>query len=307
MNVLASRCFAVSVDLDPIRLYHGIHGLAAPDGEAADSALDRALERFLDFARELDIPLTLFVVASETERPRFVELLKQAVSAGHELGNHTLDHPYDLIELDRDEQRQQITRALDLIEQRVGVRPRGFRAPGYAVTDELLEIVAEGHVYDSSVFPSAAYYAAKLGARALMALRGRRSTSIFDSPRMLLSPTRPYRLGRPYHRPGHGLVELPIQVTPRLRLPYIGTSLTLAGESGARLLTAALSREPFVNLELHALDLLSLGDGADALGSRQPDYALPVIKKRGIFSALVHSWTRTGRLARKLEDVARCV
>jgi hypothetical protein len=162
-----TRLCALSVDLDPIGLYHRIHGLSAPDRERANAALDLALDRFLDFASIAGIPLTLFVVGRELERPTFAQRLASAALAGHELGNHTLDHPYDLVRLSREQQREQIEAPVALCQRLIGVRPRGFRAPGYVVTDDLLELVrASGHLYDSSVFPSPAYYAAKAAARA---------------------------------------------------------------------------------------------------------------------------------------------
>ena len=41
----------------------------------------------------------------------------------------------------------------------------GFRAPGYTITDEVFDVLAElGVAYDSSVFPCPAYWAAKAAA-----------------------------------------------------------------------------------------------------------------------------------------------
>ena len=282
------RLCALSVDLDPIALYHRIHGLSAPDRDRANAALDLALDRFLDFASIAGIPLTLFVVGRELERPAFAQRLQRAVAAGHELGNHTLDHPYDLVRLSREQQREQVEAPLELCQRLIGVRPLGFRAPGYIVTDDLLELVrASGHLYDSSVFPSPAYYAAKAAARAALTLRGRASETIVDRPDVLRAPTRPYRIGRPYHVPGNGLPELPIQVTRALRLPFIGTGLILAGSLGARALTELVIGEPFINLELHAIDLLAPQDGLEALRGFQPDLRPSLQQKLRILNSVV--------------------
>ena len=116
------------------------------------------------------------------------------------------------------------------IERATGMAPRGFRAPGYTITDEVFSVLAElGVAYDSSVFPCPPYWVAKAAAIGLIALRGRTSRSIVDTPAVLAAPTRPYRVGRPYWRRGEGLVELPVQVTRGLRLPFIGTYVTLPG------------------------------------------------------------------------------
>jgi peptidoglycan/xylan/chitin deacetylase (PgdA/CDA1 family) len=304
------RLCALSVDLDPVGLYHRIHGLESPEPSAAKALLDLALDRFIDFSAELGAPLTLFVVARELERPSFAERIRRAHALGHEIGNHTLDHPYDLVRRSREEQREQVRGAADAIERTLGVRPRGFRAPGYLMTDELLEIVREsGHLYDSSVFPSPPYFAAKLAAHGALALRGRRSESILGGREMLRAPTGPYRVGRRYFERGDpdGIVELPIQVTRGARLPFIGTALTMSGELGARALTRLVLGVPFVNLEFHALDLLERADGLEALRGYQPDLSVPVARKRRIFAAVVERFRRSGYRFVRLEHVARAL
>lgn len=290
-----ARLCALSVNLDPIALYHQLHDLPAPEPEAAARALDLALDRFLEFAREERVPLTFFVVARELERAPFAARLSAAASAGHELANHTLEHRYDLARLPRETQREQVAAARELIERKLGVLVQGFRAPGYVVTDELLELVARtGHVYDSSVLPSPAFHAARELARAGLAFR-RRDPALVGEPRQALrAPTRPYRLGTPSFRSGDGLVELPIQVTRGLRLPYTGTGLALAGRLGARVLTELVLGEPLVNLGFHTLDLLDEHDGLAALRGFRPDVRLSVAHKRRVFSNVVRRLARAG-------------
>ena len=73
-----------------------------------------------------------------------------------------------------------------------GAAPLGFRAPGYAINAEALDLLrARGYRYDSSVFPSAAYYGAKALVMAAMRATGRQSGSFLDDPRVLLAPRRP--------------------------------------------------------------------------------------------------------------------
>lgn len=286
---------AVSVDLDEIGLYHRLHGLPEPEAGAAGAVYERALERWLAFAEAEGLPLTLFVVASDLLRDGHVDPLRAALRRGHEIGSHSRDHLYDLVRRGPGEQREQVEGALEIFQDKLGFRPLGFRAPGYLVSDELLQVVAAaGHGYDSSLLPSPAYYAAKLSAVASLRLRGRRSAAIVDRPNVLRAPTRPYRIGRPYFTPGSGLVELPIQVTRGLRLPFIGTALALAGELGARALTELVVGEPFVNLELHGIDLLDADDGLGALRREQPDLAVRVADKRRAFQAVFARLRKAG-------------
>lgn len=298
------RWCAVSVDLDEIPRYHQIHGLAPPGESSAHLVYELAVDRFLALAAELDIPLTFFVVGADTERRVAAEGLRRAVRLGHELGNHSRDHLYDLVRRPALEQRAQVRGALETILANVGVRPRGFRAPGYTVTDELLAIVSEDHLYDSSVFPCPPYYAAKAAAFAALRLSGRRSEAILDSASVLAAPREPYRIGRPYFQRGAGMVELPIQVTRGLRLPYIGTGLILAGRLGAHGLTKLVLGERFINLELHGIDLLGRMDGLGDLVGYQPDVRRDWQYKLTILRAEIERLKRAGYTFVRLADAA---
>jgi peptidoglycan-N-acetylglucosamine deacetylase len=146
------RLCSVSIDLDEISCYAQIHGL----GSAAEShaVYDVALERIRAFAAGLSLPLTLFVIARDLGRPVNVQTLRQLVADGHEIGNHSLDHLYDLTRREAPERERQISTATERLHAALGVRPTGFRAPGYTVTDDVLDAIQRsGLTYDSSVFP----------------------------------------------------------------------------------------------------------------------------------------------------------
>lgn len=283
------RLCAVSVDLDEIPNYFAIHGLPKPRGPEASLVYDVAIDRLADLARERRMPLTLFAIGSDLARPEAAAKLRTARERGFEIANHSLDHRYDFVRLGRDEIRRQVQAGADAIERAVGERPVGFRAPGYTITDEVFEVLDElGVAYDSSVFPSPSYYAAKITKIGTIALRGRQSSSIVDNPAVLLAPTRPYRIGRPYWRKGQGLRELPVQVTRGARLPFIGTSITMGGPRMARALARMCVGEPLVNLELHGIDVLDAADadGLEALRPHQPDVRVPKERKLAALSAV---------------------
>ncbi|HLV66999.1 MAG TPA: polysaccharide deacetylase family protein [Polyangiaceae bacterium] len=303
-----NRLCAISVNLDSAEQYHDIHALPPLDPEVARGAYDRALRRVLDFGAEHRIPLTLFVVARDALHLSSALLLREAVAKGHEIGNHSKDHLRDLVNRSRDEQVAQVEGARELLECALAVTPAGFRAPGYIVTDELLEVVRHtGHRYDSSVLPSPAFHAARAVAAAALGLRGRRTTPVVAAPNALRAPRRPYRIGHPYTVHGDGLVELPVQVTRGPRLPFVGTGLILAGQLGARALTELVIGEPFINLALHALDFLTLDDGLDALRGYQPDLRLRLAKKRRILASVIEHLRAAGYTFVSLERAAETV
>ncbi len=280
-SVRVVRLASLSVDLDEIPNYFEIHGLDAPPASARSKVYELGLERLERLAEAARLPLTLFAIGADlAASPTAARALRDAGDAGHEIANHSLDHRYDLVRLGRAEIRRQIEDGAQVITETTGHAPVGFRAPGYTITDEVFEVLAElGVRYDASVFPCPAYWAAKTAAIGAIAARGRRSRSIVDTPAVLLAPTRPYRVGRPYWRRGDGLLEIPVQVTRGPRLPFIGTSLTLAGPSRARWLARMCVGEPLVNLELHGIDVLDAKDGLEALEPHQPDVRVPHERK----------------------------
>lgn len=288
------RLAAVSVDLDEIHHYFEIHGLP-PSGEGSTLVYDVALERLSALADAGRFPLTLFAIGRDLEREAARGGLRAAAKAGHEIANHSLDHRYDLVRLGRAEIRRQIAEGASAIEEACGARPVGFRAPGYTITDEVFDVLAElGVTYDASVFPCPAYFAAKAAAIGLISLRGRASRSILDTPNVLRAPTRPYRVGRPYYTRGEGVLEIPVQVTRGLRLPFIGTSVTMAGPSRARWLARMCVGEPLVNLELHGIDLLDASDGLEPLRAHQPDVRIPHARKAEAILAACDELRRAG-------------
>ena len=300
------RLCAVSVDLDEIPNYYGIHGLPEPTGPERSLVYDVALPRLGDLADELSIPLTLFAIGRDLDRPEAAKALATAHASGFEIANHSLDHHYDLVRLGGMEIRRQIEAGARAIERATGTAPAGFRAPGYTITDEVFDILADlGVLYDSSVFPCPPYWAAKAAAIALIAARGRRSRSIVDTPVVLAAPTRPYRVGRPYWRRGEGILELPVQVTRGPRLPFIGTYVTLGGPRVARLLARMCVGEPLVNLELHGIDVLDAADGLEALRPHQVDVRVPTARKLDALRDAVLELRAAGYEFTTLADAAR--
>ncbi|HVT06718.1 MAG TPA: polysaccharide deacetylase family protein [Polyangia bacterium] len=282
---------AVSVDLDGLGCYYRIHALGEPPPPARHAVLHRCLPRFLELFGRHGIQATFFVVGGDlAEDAAGRALLVEAARAGHELANHTHTHPYDFTRLPRAAMAAEIDRAHTAIAEVAGQAPSGFRAPGYAINSQVLELLADrGYAYDSSVFPSPPYYAAKAAVMAAMRLFGRRSASVLDDARAPFAPREPYRASpaAPYARApaGAGLVEIPIAVTPLARLHVIGTSLILAPDWLRRRMIAASLKRPLFNLELHGIDLAdAAADGIPAaLVARQPDLRRPLAHKLRVF------------------------
>jgi peptidoglycan/xylan/chitin deacetylase (PgdA/CDA1 family) len=295
----------VSVDLDAIACYHRIHGLPDPPPERARHAvLRRCLPRFAELFARHGVRATFFVVGADLDED--VEggsQLAELARAGHELANHSFTHPYDFVRLGATQIAAEIDHAHAAIGACAGAAPIGFRAPGYEITPEVIAALgARGYRYDSSLFPSPPYYAAKALVMAAMRVAGRPSGSFLGSPRAPFAARHP-------RRTAGDLVELPIAVTPALRLPVIGTSLVTAPEWLRRRLVAAALRAPFFNLELHGIDLCDADadEIPPALVARQPDLRRPLAHKLRVFDETLSAIRASGARVVTLAEAALAV
>jgi hypothetical protein len=282
-----ARVASISVDLDSLPHYCRIHGLPESllDDRARSLVLGVAVSRFRELLSELSLPATLFVIGEDLADEGARAVVKSAHQGGLEIGNHSFSHDYALTRRARDDIASDVLRGEEAITQVVGESPLGFRAPGYTLSPDLFGILCErGYLYDSSVFPAAPYYAAKALVMGGMALLGKPSRSILDSPKVISAPRLPYRpdVAEPY-REGNGLtLELPIATAPFSRLPFIGTFAVLMPRPVVQATYLAMrTTMDFFNFELHGIDLLDQHDGVPAeLVRRQPDLRVPVAQKR---------------------------
>lgn len=305
---MKQRVACVSVDMDDVDCYQRIHGLGAGTGleDPAGTVYKRGLPRLRRMFDRCGIRGTFFVIGKDA--PHHGEALRSVLEDGYEVSNHSLNHEYDLSRMGRDQMRHEVRGGADAIEAAVGVRPVGFRAPGYIVSDGLFDVLdEEGILYDSSVFPCPGYWGAKTAVLTWMRCSGKRSESVVDNPRVMTAPANPYRVNRPYWHRGLGTLEIPIGVTRGTtgRLPFIGTSLTMAGAQGAKQLAHAIAGRPLVNLELHGIDLCDAElDGLQALLAHQPDLRRTVEEKEGAIVAAIEALQESGYGFTTLSDAA---
>jgi hypothetical protein len=279
---------SVSIDVDGIGCYYRIHALGPPPPHLRGRILERGVARFLEALARRGIAATFFVVGQDALEASAASLLGAAHRAGHELASHSFTHPYELARLGERDVAGELDLADAALRAITGAPIVGFRAPGYDLSPTMLRALVErGYRYDSSIFAAPGYYVAKAAVMGLLAARRRPSGAVLTNPRALLAPPAPYRpaLGAPWRRGDAPLVELPIAVTPGLRVPAIGTSLLLAPAPVRRALVASMARRPHFNFELHAIDLCDaeLDELPAELVARQPDLRVPVAEKLARF------------------------
>lgn len=326
------RC-AISIDLDDLACYYRIHGLGAPPAELALIILENAVPRAAELLAAHGAVATWFVVGGDVDddarhedpedgaaasaAARDVttarEILKALHRGGHELGNHSYSHPYELARLPDEDVAREIAECDRVLRRLTGAPVAGFRAPGYDLSPAALHALEQrGYRYDSSIFPAPGYYLAKAAVMAGLAAAGRPSGAVLTNPRALIAPRVPYRprAEAPWRRGASPLVELPIAVSRWLRLPIIGTSLLLAPAPLRNCLLAAAAREPVFNFELHGIDFADAEeDGIPGeLVERQPDLRLSAAEKLERLDAILTRLANTfefATLAALAEDAQR--
>jgi hypothetical protein len=281
----ARRLASVSIDLDPLACYYRIHALGPHPLDRAGVILEKSVPRWLDVLGRAGVRATFFVVAGDLVDAGARALVRRLADAGHEIASHSDAHAYDMARWPAARVDDDLRRAHARIADAAGAAPVGFRAPGYDLSPAMLDsIAAMGYLYDSSLFPAPGYYAAKAVVMAGLRLVGRRSGAVMTNPRALAAPCDPYRpdMRAPWRRGQAPVVELPIAVTPGLRVPAIGTNLLLAPAWLRSRWLGEMRARPFFNFELHGIDLVDAErDGIPAdLVARQPDLRAPLTAKQ---------------------------
>ena len=123
--------------------------------EARERRVERNTVRILELLAERGARATFFVLGWVGER--HPGLVRQIAAAGHEIASHGYGH--DLVyTLSEAEFRADVERSKKGLEDVIGERVTGYRAPCFSITDRAVVILQEvGFEYDSSAFPTVAH------------------------------------------------------------------------------------------------------------------------------------------------------
>ena len=178
------------VDADDLWIYESEYGKARANGVA--SIYVDALPRLLDLFDDVGARSTIFVVGSDLEHAPAREFCRDAVRRGHEIANHTYSHAPRLDRMSRTEKEREIRTAHDLIAAATDVAPVGFRAPGYYLDGDIVEILAANeYLYDTSILPTFLLPRMKLY---IQIVSRRRLDKSFGRPRAAVASRRLRRL-----------------------------------------------------------------------------------------------------------------
>ena len=235
----STRLASVSLDLDNVWSYLKTHG---DEGwELRPSYLATFIPYVLDVLEQEQLHITFFVVGADAAIPEHGPALQSLVQHGHELGNHSFEHDPWMARYDRSRIEDEIARTEAAILAATGRRPIGFRGPGYAWSEALLEILSgRGYLYDASTLPTylgplaRAYY---FRTTRLSEAERRERAQLFGRLADGLRPVGAYswQLSN-----GRTLLELPVTTFPVIKVPFHLSYLMYISRFSERLMVGYL-------------------------------------------------------------------
>lgn len=307
---------AISSDIDTLRSLYYRYGLVPEACGGPD--FEVGLENFCRFLEPYGIQSTLFMVGQDFKPSRNHGIIRNIVSQGHEIANHTYTHPQGFRLLTIAQQEAEIAKMEKACQELTGQRPIGFRSPGWNISDDTLKILKKRrYLYDSSVFPTILSPVLKLLHWYNMQGASTTDRTTLGHWRYMTAPTRPFHTSeQTLSKPGDGgIIEFPITVTPGLRLPFFATSVLSTGiDFFKRSLKRLRERGYPLQFQFHLSDFVDYSKHGLSEEVPQPSdkvyvpksFSVPLQKKTDLFKEVLelmsksyefvtlHQWARLG-------------
>ena len=216
-------------------------------------------EKFCDFIQKHDIKLTGFVVGNALiDRPDYIRALEEL---GVKFGSHSLTH-----DLNNSGTELEVRGGIDAFVDFFGYLPAGYRSPRGVLTPGLLEILQNADIsYDSSIYPSYRY-------------------NVYSH---LDKPVYPFRWQ------GTKIMELPIGVMPKIRIPLALSYVKIIGRNVTSSLMNIFGNHENIVFLLHPMDIV-FSDLAFKRLSKGWQFAYSINRKNG--------WSLLGWLVEKFRN-----
>ena len=124
-----------------------------------DPSFFEGFNRLAEIAARYNAPLSIYVVGRDLENPNHASMVREWSQQGHEIGNHSWSHHFNLPALRNNKTYEEISKAHDLISEVTGKEPKGFISPTWSTSQNMLSILhSKGYEYDTSAFNSPLLY-----------------------------------------------------------------------------------------------------------------------------------------------------
>ncbi len=150
MRTIPRACLSFDLDTAADHLQGYGHGESTPSKD--DPVYARALPRILESLASHQLRATFFVIARDAEAQ--ARHLREIVQRGHEVASHSFQHQLPFSARPASEIELELRRSKETLEEVIGKKVVGFRAPGWDLDPATLDIVRRvGFQYDASIFP----------------------------------------------------------------------------------------------------------------------------------------------------------
>ena len=142
----------LTFDFDTMAAWMGSFGASTPGILSRGEFGGRVgIYRVLDVLDRYQLPATFFVPGYTADS--FPDAVRAVVARGHEIGHHGYLHESPTSYLgDPAGERAMYEKGIEALERVAGVRPVGYRSPGWDLTEHSIELLVElGFRYDSSL------------------------------------------------------------------------------------------------------------------------------------------------------------
>lgn len=127
--------------------------------ETTENDLDKEVDIMLDMCEERNIKSTCFILGVVAEK--YPQVVKKIYNAGHEVASHGYDHKL-VYNMTPEEFNNDISKSCKLLEDIIGEKIQGYRAPSWSVKKDNLSyyyyiLDNNGITYSSSIYPAYTY------------------------------------------------------------------------------------------------------------------------------------------------------
>jgi len=308
---------SVGLDADNFWSYKRTHGDA--DWVERPSYLPILGERMVDCFSKHDLKPSVFVVGADAAAADGPDFVGRLVEYGCEIASHSYEHEPWLHLYSPEKLRDELKRTEEALQAAGAPKPRGFRAPGFAMSPDLMRALVElDYDYDCSVLatwigPFARQYYLRTN-KGLTKEERKDRKALFGSLWDAALHNKPFTWKAPCEHgtagvqsPAVQLTEVPVTVFPLVRVPiHASYVIYLSGYSmpvakayikAALAFCKATGTQP--SLLLHPLDLL---DGKDAPGLEFfPGMNMPLGKKQEMLDFVLDEFNNAFNLVNVAE------
>ncbi|MFH1835416.1 MAG: polysaccharide deacetylase family protein [Methanobacteriota archaeon] len=146
---------ALTFDVEEWFQVNCLRNVASDREDELESRVVEQTRKVLSILDEYDAKATFFLLGKVCEE--HPELAIQIIEGGHEVASHGFGHQ-KVYEMTENEFTLDIDASIKSIESACGVKPIGYRAPNFSVTNDcnwIFDVLKEkGFSYDSSIYPS---------------------------------------------------------------------------------------------------------------------------------------------------------